>query len=104
VKPKWQRARILVLEAFPECVGRELWVRSGPPHEVNTFQISTNQVILGVKRFSTNLLHSGENGIDILPLQADPEKIELLPDFAEDVPLIPWEQFLAECRAESRRR
>jgi hypothetical protein len=29
------------------------------------------------------------------------EDVELLPDFAEVVPLVPWDQFLADCRKES---
>jgi hypothetical protein len=33
------------------------------------------------------------NGFDIRA-----EFIELLPEFAEDVPLISWEQFVQECR------
>lgn len=93
-KPKWQRARVVRFDVDPRLIGRELWVRIAPPtldHRVNRWT--------GMPDFSpcydVNLLGSnGEVGA------ASKSTIELLArdenDFADDVPLIPWEQWLKD--------
>ena len=97
--PKWQRARISAdVPDWKETVGSTLWTKVGPPTTIPEWNSNMfNETIAPLVSFETNLFdETGE------PLRVTTEFVELLPDFADDVPLIPWEQFLAECRAKER--
>ena len=93
----WQKARILSAPIYPEVEGFTLWVKAEPPRIVNTINTRSQSVARGVPRLSTHILQDNTRG-EILPMQIDPAKAELLPDFAEDVELIRWEDFLEQCR------
>lgn len=84
--PKWQRARIIRVER-PEdkvAVDNIVWVTGRPQAcPEHGHLCDHNRTVL-------------ETNIGVF-FTAD--FLELLPEFAEDVPLIPWEQFLAECGA-----
>jgi hypothetical protein len=95
MKPKWQRARILNGVEFPIFKGGELYVEIAPAHVCHN----------GSLCFRSNLSGGPTNREPICPVFPHDDHrhvnkiyIELLPDFAEDVPLIPWEEFLAQCR------
>jgi hypothetical protein len=85
----WQKA--LVIKSDTYC-GKQLWVKSQPPH----FASNPFNVITGVRKkpgprmFVSIKPRSNEN----IPVVISPERIELLPEFAEDVPLISWDDFL----------
>jgi hypothetical protein len=93
----WQKARILKNISFPEVIGREIWVKCQPPHISAGISIKTG------KRREPHLSYV----IAIEPVSAqrsvlDAAHLELLPEFTEDVPLIPWSRFLACERDEPR--
>ena len=95
-KPKWQRARIL-----SNCVlgtGREIWVATGAPEIVEGVNPLTEFRNPPRKRVLMNVQDDGDDILiraDQIERHARDEN-----DFAEDVPLIPWQEFLAECRKE----
>ena len=101
MKPKWQRARILHTDSSPEVIGCEIWVKMGPPvmQDANGAHGGWSPPEL---RYDAAILPNDSFSIGVCVCAED---IELLArdenDFAEDVPLIPWEQFLAECRAKA---
>jgi hypothetical protein len=87
----WQKARILANNSFPEVIGREIWTLCEPPHM--TAAISAKDGTYRPERLSMKI---AIKPIDphapycVLPMA----KLELLPEFAEDVPLISWDDFL----------
>jgi hypothetical protein len=98
MKPKWQRARILASEHYPEVIGCEIWVAVGIPIVTPAVNSFTGQVTPA----------EPQARISILPIRGPwasipMRNLELLArdenDFAEDVPLLPWKQFLAECQS-----
>lgn len=96
MKPKWQRARILSDRENPETDGAEIWVMVGTPQDIDGAWGRVERAVL------TNLMWRG------IAMAWGSEWLELLArdenDFAEDVPLVPWEQFLEECGANARER
>jgi hypothetical protein len=95
-RPKWQHARVLKSIDLPEAIGRKIWIKIEPPAERGGRDVMTLEICEVTPTHLTNLHSSG------LRIIISTEQIELLArdenDFAEDVPLIPWEQFLSECR------
>lgn len=90
VKPKWQRARITV--ANHKLAGYFVWVEVGPPSlkaENCTVEVPSD----GIR---TNIV--GARGRIGLPAS----HAELLAEFADDVPLITLDDFLADCRKHPR--
>lgn len=88
MSPKWQRARILAVTR-PEnsdAIGHLTWAL--PPRDVSSFE---HGVIRGCQI----------NTVEVGGFR--PEQLEFLArdenDFADVVPLIEWDQFLAECRS-----
>lgn len=90
-QPKWQRGIIKpVHDDYPETAGRRVWVRVGPPcFRPGTIAMESRKPVLGEPCFDTNLegLRGGCVGIA-------PEAIELLPEFADEVAIVAWEDFL----------
>ena len=95
MKPKWQRARYITKDR-PELYLQELWVQ-GTPDYIETRNGPDPRFPDQPLKFLTN--HVDEFGATTA---ISPERIELLPDFAEDVPLIPWKTFLANVRETHR--
>jgi hypothetical protein len=99
MKPKWQRARI----TNSDNVGREFWVEAGPPvnktckswRDSDSIDAYTGTYPV----FITNIVYD-----EVRRAVINAKDAELLPDFAEDVPLIPWEEFLANARERQERR
>ena len=89
----WQKARILKQDHHPEVTGFTVWVKAHAPEMVAT-RCSESRLSLGVNlRACTNIRR--DNGVGrIGNVRIAPELIELLPEFAEDVPLISWDEFL----------
>jgi hypothetical protein len=94
--PKWQRARIVDLEEHPDLNGRELWIELSEPVIRATTIVATHQP-MHIRGYRTHLRLQE-------PLWIGCKAVELLArdenDFADDVELIPWQDFLAECRKE----
>lgn len=103
-KMKWQRARILRSIASPEAIGREVWTRLERPELRGGTALVSRVSCTIAPTLRLNLLAINGFGNEVMVI-ADTEMLELLArdesDFAEDVPLIPWKQFLAECRGAS---
>lgn len=102
--PKWQRARLLPSVEPRETIGALLWVLAERPTTHDGDDMTTERAMRGVLSFETNLrcepkISRSTTG----QIRINVEDVELLArdekDFAETVELIPWEQFLAECRA-----
>jgi len=100
MKPKWQKAKILSGEPeYASWIGREIWVRAERPEIRYALDALTSRPIVDNDKpvYIVNLTdgagREGCVGAHRVELLARDEK-----DFAEDVELIPWEQFLAECR------
>jgi len=102
-QPKWQRARLVNLTPPVErfLIGAEVWA------EASTIEtIAVDQWKNGIPRVcrpqrvvEINVIHdiSGQRlapPVSALEFLARDEN-----DFADDVPLISWKQFLAECHA-----
>jgi len=88
----WQKARILVCGRFPQVVGKELWVVVGKPVMKATRDLITHEKLPIESLLDVSIVD--ENGRLTC---AEPRQIELLggPDaFAEDVPLISWDEFI----------
>lgn len=92
-KPKWQKARFVGGD-FPEhqrpseLIGKVFWVVV-PPRETKL----RNEVTLRMQDYRVYDCNvwSGSHGRDVIPI----ELVELLPYFADDVPTVTWEEFLA---------
>ena len=92
----WQRARILNVQYLPELAGALIWVRAEPPSSRAGIAVA-DQTQISVMGYEINLRKEPALlGTGILCIAK--EDVELLPDFTDDAPLVPWEQFLAECR------
>ena len=101
-KPKWQRARQLCdsEDDTPEDrgnIGGVFWVRGTP--EAMTGDCFDGSIAGREPRYHTNIV-----GPDNRPMVVAARIVELLArdetDFAADVPLISWEQWLKESEAE----
>jgi hypothetical protein len=84
----WQKARIINHRCLREIIGLEMWVK-GPP-----------QLCKGVDHYTGTKTEIVGYEIAIIPTpprlysSMDKDDLELLPEFAEDVPLISWDDFL----------
>jgi hypothetical protein len=90
LKPKWQRARFLEGGCYPEVKGHEIWVES----ESLSNNICGCLWSCSKRAMLMNTYRDTPNWRDCIHL----ESVELLPEFADDVPVIHWEQYAAECR------
>ena len=85
-KPKWKRARLLRGGPTQDVAGGLVWVRCYKDGEY------ISNILSPTRKGKTRYLAA-----DFCELLARDEN-----DFADDVPLIPWEQFLKECREHPR--
>lgn len=110
MKPKWQRGRVLSNFATSpnqfEGRGALLWVEIGIPTPIDSMGAVYTREISDGPCFQTNVLSpvdQREPNMKRLNLAVDANQLELLArdenDFAGDVRLVPWEEFLAQCRA-----
>ena len=82
-KVLWQKAKIIKAE-LPGWVGREIWTRGRP-----------ELALVNLERIDRSIV------VNLIPLLGffdcgiQPDQIELLPEFAEDVPMFTIEEFLA---------
>lgn len=92
-KPKWQRARIVNSDNLKNpMLGRIVWVEAKPPkvESCETWRHSSYSGTYPV--YTTNVV--SDNGVRCV-LAADGAELLSGPyDFADDVPLIPWEEFI----------
>ena len=82
----WQKARIVLTHKHPECLGREIWVVAESPRVQYCHDIETGDV-QQADGFTSNIE-------DELQCIVRREVVELIPEFADDVPLISWQSFL----------
>lgn len=85
----WQKARIVHTYTHPEWIGRSMWIESAQPATLWTKDLETGIRIPPTRRlFLTNI--AGPNGLSWIASRG----LELLSEFAEDVPLVSWQDFL----------
>jgi hypothetical protein len=100
VKPSWQRAR--VVKGDPDMLGKLFWVECREAEMVRAENVRPDAPQGAETKIEPSLR---SNIIDPIikgsRMFVACEDIELLADFAKDVPLVKWEDFLAECRKES---
>lgn len=89
----WQKARQLKGSQR----GRTMWVQAGRPIVIPTIGIITGKPLEPEPVFQTN--HIGPRTGRPTVISAD--YLELLPEFAKDVPLVSWEDFLNGADTES---
>jgi len=93
VKPKWQKARIVKSDYDnPPLVGHELWVIAETPRERFTVDRDGKPFVADLV-YEVNIEYPGK------PAQTSvvhPDYVELLPEFADDVPLVRWEDWIKE--------
>jgi hypothetical protein len=80
----WQKARILKSIDRPVCIGMCCWTRPpqvGPCTDDHDCKIHTEFL-------PTNITYQS------MRVGFDPVCVELLPEFAENVPIISWDEFL----------
>lgn len=88
----WQKARIIKVFAQERALGRYAWVFVKPPRRLTALIIGTDRVHSQLG-YDTNVDHVPPlNG----SMQLAANQVELLPEFAEDVPMITWEEFLRD--------
>lgn len=94
MNPKWQRA--IALASWGR--GPEVWVKIAAPEDLPQTRCPRDGVIIPcVAACETNV--TDELGRPCVLSSANIERLARSEaDFAEDVPLIPWQQFLEECR------
>jgi len=84
----WQKARIIRNGYFPQLRGRTVWTIGGRREQF------CND-LAGIEYRDTDFVDTNlRQGSQIVGL--DGENLELLPEFAEDVPLVSWEDFLRQ--------
>lgn len=92
MKPKWQKARILKVgnPEYAFIVGCTLWTEIGrlEPCGGNFCEIPSIYV-----NHQYNSPFGPDQDVNHL------DTLEMLSEFADDVPMLTWEEFLAECRA-----
>jgi hypothetical protein len=84
----WQKARIIDSTIHRELIGREFWIEARPPVEKPTRDIETGTRLKAEPLFNANI-RDGRGSVCVAP-----RGLELLPEFAEDVEMISWEDFL----------
>ena len=88
MKPKWQRARLLRDGVEQKVAGSEVWVSRLKDGEY------ISNILSPTRKGKTRYLKAA-----FCELLARDEN-----DFADDVPLIPWTEFLAQCQAARKRK
>ena len=93
-QPKWQRARFVRVDDYPEIVGREVWAESATVEEVRVDRFDNNGRFIGIG--------SKRRGIEInvtladgTPLAPPLEALELLPRFTFVASIVTLSRFLA---------
>jgi len=102
-KPKWQRARIIKDNSSrmgsPTVVGREVWMLTERPHQIVGVAVEDHMTYR-----IQNAVHSQIIDSDGRPVAMGSDYIELLArgpeDFADEVPLVKWEDWLKESAPE----
>ncbi len=88
----FQRAKIIRTNSMPRLLGRELWVRVGPPERVPAYDIERRGPIDDSPTYLTHLYDDHGN-----PLRMRADQLELLArdkeDFAECVEVEYWKTF-----------
>lgn len=82
----WQRAKLL---RPAQHAGRIVWLLAAAPEIKKVVGVFSRKPDVG-PRYRMNIVVNNPRGALIRP-----EWVELLPEFAEDVPLISWDDFLA---------
>lgn len=101
MQPKWQRARILKQTERGHgvsLIGQDIWVKIERPYQSIGLFVDGSGAAVNDTTIHCQLTHEGRL------CSIDSTFVELLArdesDFLYvDPPLIPWEEFLAECRA-----
>lgn len=80
----WQAARVILNPAHPEEIGKTFWVSGRTQHRGRDLDTNVSD-----ERdcFMTNLTDDGS------PVGYYADWVELLPDFAEDVPRVPFTEW-----------
>ena len=86
----WQKARIIRCPNWPHLVGRELWVESKPPETNGLAHKNPNGETVWDERPYFNANVESEK-VGMLAVRAD--TVELLPQFADSVETLKWEDF-----------
>ena len=86
MQPKWQKAKL----TRPIFAGATLWIVSEPPilHPNHLISAITRMPVPVEPSYQTNLFD--ENGSNI---RSRARGLELLPEFADEVPIQSWEEF-----------
>ena len=79
---KWQKGRV------PEF-GVTVWLKAEPPVVEAALDFDTRTVLEPVARYTTNIRDDEEGCLMTWPA----DKLELLPEFAEDVPIQRWSEW-----------
>lgn len=92
-KPKWQRARLLIVHGDPGIQGLEIWVRAEAPKVEAVFSLHIGEMRPAEPRYRTNFRVPSDYCYDTVPAVG----VELLArspdDFANDVPLVDYEDW-----------
>ena len=89
---RWQKARLIgALEEIDwQYIGRTLWVECREPFFMDQLvQTQTREPRAGCKVLPTNITNKGEPVV----VNMSDGSWELLPEFADDVPMITWQQY-----------
>jgi hypothetical protein len=81
--PKWQKARIMNSDYYPHAIGQTVWVYDRP-EVIDCFHVATKEDFTGSVLLCSFLDEQGDRMV--IP----PECVELLPEFADDIPLVPF--------------
>ena len=85
--PKWQRARV-VKNTDPAMIGKTLWVECRAPETGPLFVPNTDRYVGDRPHFDAHIIDSAGRQV-----AAPVEMVELLPDFADDVPLVEYDEW-----------
>ena len=93
--PKWQKARLLPTYHRDEWVSHLIWTKINSMHEMVGYKPDrpTDPIQPG-RGVYANIIDD-HKALFTIPAGT----FELLADFADDVPLVPWRTFLEQCRA-----
>lgn len=91
-KPQWQKARIINDPAVHprDIVGKGIWVRAEPPSQHYGGPMADGKWHKGGMAYQIAIKNRWGDWMYI-----DHDIIELLPEFADDITPLTWEEFLA---------
>jgi hypothetical protein len=90
----WQKARYVKSFEYPEKIGLTVWVQVEAPFRGSGYSLR-DHIRMDGPAYRTNHINPYLPSLTTL-VPAD--NVELLPEFAEDVPLISWDEFLQEAQ------